>query len=131
VVSEDLSWLLSGLVQRVPHTRSGLLLSSDGLVMASDGLDKDAADHLAALASGLYSLARSAGKRFDDDDEVRQIVTELSSSLLFVSAAGQGALLAVLAGREADVPVLGYEMTMLVKSVRRHLGAAPRQSVGQ
>ena len=130
-MSEDLSWLLSGLVQRVPHTRSALLLSSDGLVMASDGLDKDAADHLAALASGLHSLARSAGKRFDDGDDVRQIVTELSTSLLFVSAAGPGALLAVFAGREADVPVLGYEMTMMVKSVRSHLGAAPRQSVGQ
>ncbi|MBT2370295.1 roadblock/LC7 domain-containing protein [Streptomyces sp. ISL-10] len=131
MVSEDLSWLLSGLVQRVPHTRSALLLSSDGLVMSSDGLDKDAADHLAALASGLYSLARSAGKRFDDGGDVRQIVTELSSSMLFVSSAGQGALLAVLAGREADVPVLGYEMTMMVKSVRSHLGAAPRRPAGQ
>ncbi|MGW0704157.1 roadblock/LC7 domain-containing protein [Streptomyces sp. NPDC002867] len=131
MVSEDLSWLLSGLVQRVPHTRSALLLSSDGLVMASDGLDKDAADHLAALASGLHSLARSAGKRFDDGGDVRQVVTELSSSMLFVSTAGQGALLAVLAGREADVPVLGYEMTMMVKSVRSHLGAAPRQPAGQ
>ncbi|MGP4003214.1 roadblock/LC7 domain-containing protein [Streptomyces sp. 8N706] len=131
MVSEDLSWLLNGLVQRVPHTRSGLLLSSDGLVMASDGLDKDAADHMAALASGLYSLARSAGKRFDDGGEVRQIVTELNTSMLFVSAAGQGALLAVLAGREADVSVLGYEMAMMVKSVRPHLGAAPRQPAGQ
>ncbi|MET8245804.1 roadblock/LC7 domain-containing protein [Streptomyces sp. NPDC005202] len=131
MVSEDLSWLLSGLVQRVPHTRSALLLSSDGLVMASDGLEKDAADHLAALSSGLYSLARSAGKRFDDGGDVQQIVTELSNSLLFVSAAGQGALLAVLAGREADAAVLGYEMTMMVKSVRRHLGVSPRQSVGQ
>ncbi|MET7764356.1 roadblock/LC7 domain-containing protein [Streptomyces sp. NPDC005336] len=131
MVSEDLSWLLSGLVQRVPHTRSGLLLSSDGLVMASDGMEKDAADHMAALASGLYSLARGAGKRFDDGGDVRQIVTELSNSLLFVSAAGQGALLAVLAGREADVSVLGYEMAMMVKSVRPHLGASPRQSVEQ
>jgi predicted regulator of Ras-like GTPase activity (Roadblock/LC7/MglB family) len=131
VVSEDLSWLLSGLLQRVPHTRSAVLLSSDGLVMAADGLDKDAADHLAALSSGLHSLARSAGKRFDDGGDVRQIVTELSNSLLFVSAAGQGALLAVLAGHEADASVLGYEMTMMVKSVRSHLSAAPRQSVGQ
>lgn len=131
MVSEDLSWLLTGLLQRVPHTRSALLLSSDGLVMAADGLDTDAADHLAALSSGLYSLARSAGKRFDNGGGVQQIVTELSSSLLFVSAAGQGALLAVLAGRDADVAVLGYEMTMMVKSVRSHLGAAPRQSVGQ
>ncbi|MEU6573711.1 roadblock/LC7 domain-containing protein [Streptomyces sp. NPDC046805] len=131
MVSEDLSWLLSGLLQRVPHTRSALLLSSDGLVMAADGLDTDGADHLAALSSGLYSLARSAGKRFDDGGDVRQIVTELSNSLLFVSAAGQGALLAVLAGSEADVSVLGYEMTMMVKGVRRHLGVSPRQSVGQ
>lgn len=60
MASEDLSWLLTGLVNRVPHTRSALLLSSDGLVKAAEGLDTDAADQLAALASGLYSLARSA-----------------------------------------------------------------------
>ncbi|WP_307624254.1 roadblock/LC7 domain-containing protein [Streptomyces sp. V3I7] len=131
MVSEDLSWLLNGLLQRVPHTRSALLLSSDGLVMAADGLETDDADHLAALSSGLYSLARSAGKRFDDGGDVKQIVTELSTSLLFVSAAGQGALLAVLAGAEADAAVLGYEMTMMVKGVRRHLGVAPRQSAEQ
>ncbi|MCD0481008.1 roadblock/LC7 domain-containing protein [Streptacidiphilus sp. ASG 303] len=130
MASEDLSWLLAGLVQKVPHTRSALLLSSDGLVKAAQGLDKDAADHLAALAGGLYSLARSAGRRFDDGGDVRQVVTELSTSMLFVSAAGHGAVLAVLAGREADAAVLGYEMAMLVKSVRPHLATPPRQPVG-
>ncbi|MET7443487.1 roadblock/LC7 domain-containing protein, partial [Streptomyces sp. NPDC005568] len=35
--------------------------------------------------------------------------------------------LAVLAGREADAAVLGYEMAMLVKSVRPYLVTAPRQ----
>ena len=35
----DLSWLLTGLVQRVPHARSALLLSSDGLVKAAHGFD--------------------------------------------------------------------------------------------
>jgi predicted regulator of Ras-like GTPase activity (Roadblock/LC7/MglB family) len=129
--SRDLSWLLSGLVQRVPHTRSGLLLSSDGLVKAAYGLEKDHADHLAALSSGLYSLARSAGNRFDDGGDVRQVVAELNNSLLFVSSAGRGALVAVLAGRGADVSVLGYEMAMLVKSVRPHLATPARQSVGQ
>ncbi|MGH3662639.1 MAG: roadblock/LC7 domain-containing protein [Micromonosporaceae bacterium] len=127
---KDLSWLLSGLVRRVPHTRSALLLSSDGLTKASHGLEKDGADHMAALASGFYSLGRSAGQRFDSGGEVRQVVAELSSSLLFVSAAGRGALLAVLAGREADASVLGYEMAMLVKSVRPHLETPPRRSVG-
>ncbi|MGO4421505.1 roadblock/LC7 domain-containing protein [Streptomyces sp. MCAF7] len=127
----DLSWLLSGLVQRVPHARSAVLLSSDGLVKAVHGLETDTADHLAALASGLYSLARSAGARFDGESEARQVVVELNRSLLFVSAAGQGAHLAVLAGREADAAVLGYEMAMLVRSVRPHLSTPPRQPAGQ
>ncbi|MGP3981627.1 roadblock/LC7 domain-containing protein [Streptomyces sp. KR80] len=126
----DLSWLLTGLVQRVPHTRNALLLSSDGLVKAVHGLETDAADHMAALASGLYSLARSAGMRFGDGGEVRQVVVELDTTLLFVSTAGSGACLAVLAEREADAAVLGYEMAMLVKSVRPYLGTPARQAVG-
>lgn len=125
--SQDLSWLLSGLIQRVPHTRSALLLSTDGLVKAVHGLDRDQADHLAALASGIYSLARSAGKQFDSDGNVRQVVTELSTTVLYVVSAGHGAQLAVLAGREADASVLGYEMGMMVKSVQLHLAIPPRR----
>jgi predicted regulator of Ras-like GTPase activity (Roadblock/LC7/MglB family) len=126
----DLSWLLTGLVQRVPHTRNALLLSSDGLVKAVHGLETDDADHMAALASGLYSLARSAGMRFGDGGEVRQVVVELDTTLLFVSTAGSGACLAVMAEREADAAVLGYEMAMLVKSVRPYLATPARQPVG-
>ena len=61
--AQDLVWLLSGLIERVPDTQSALLLSSDGLRKAAHGLDDDGADHLAAIASGLFSLARSAGTR--------------------------------------------------------------------
>ncbi|WP_407548806.1 roadblock/LC7 domain-containing protein [Streptomyces sp. Pv4-95] len=122
----DLSWLLTGLVQRVPHARSALLLSSDGLVKAAHGFDQDSADHMAALSSGLYSLARSAGARFGEGDDVLQVVVELETTFLFVSTAGSGACLAVLAGREADVAVLGYEMGMLVKSVRPYLSTPAR-----
>ncbi|MCH0565920.1 MULTISPECIES: roadblock/LC7 domain-containing protein [unclassified Streptomyces] len=127
----DLDWLMSGLVQRVPHTTSAVLLSSDGLVKSVHGLDPDSADHMAALASGLYSLGRSAGVRFGDGGDVRQVVVELDSTLLFVTTAGSGTCLAVLAGREADAAVLGYEMAMLVKSVRPYLVTAPRQHAGE
>ncbi|MFD3544293.1 roadblock/LC7 domain-containing protein [Streptomyces sp. NPDC058655] len=124
----DLDRLLGGLVQRVPYTRSALLLTADGLVSRAHGLDADGADHLAALASGLYSLGRSAGSRFGDGAEVRQVVVELDSALLFVSAAGAGTCLAVLADREADAGVLGYEMAVFVKGVRPYLSVAPRRS---
>jgi predicted regulator of Ras-like GTPase activity (Roadblock/LC7/MglB family) len=128
--AQDLIWLLSGLVQRVPHTRSALLLSSDGLKKAAHGLDADGADHLAAIASGLFSLARSAGSRFGSGSGVRQVVAELDDALLFVSAAGYGAVLAVLAAREADVGVVGYEMSQMVKSVRPYLATPTRHGVG-
>ncbi|HEX5567779.1 MAG TPA: roadblock/LC7 domain-containing protein [Streptomyces sp.] len=127
----DLAWLLQNLAERVPHTRSALLLSADGLTKAAHGLDHDAADHLAAIASGILSLARSASAHFGTGPEVRQVVAELDTALLFVSAAGSGACLAVLAGPEADASVLGYEMTMLVKSVRPHLTTPARHADGQ
>ncbi|MEV6630319.1 roadblock/LC7 domain-containing protein [Actinoplanes sp. NPDC051470] len=124
--AQDLVWLLSGLVDRVPDTRSALLLSSDGLRKAAHGLDTDGADHLSAVASGMFSLARSAGVRFGGSEVVRQVVAELDESLLFVSAAGSGAVLAVIAGKQADPGVLGYEMAQLVKSVRPYLSTPTR-----
>ena len=134
----DLGWLLRGLVEHVPHTRSAVLLSADGLTTAAYGLGPDNADQLSAIASGLFSIAHSAAVGFGGSDGVRQVVAELDDTLLFVSSAGFGSVLTVLADREADAGVLGYEMAQLVKSVRpflvtpaRKTGAAPQGPVGQ
>jgi len=123
-----LAWLLRGLVERVPRTRSAVLLSADGLTSAAHGVDADSADHLSAIASGLFSIARSAAARFGSSDGVRQVVAELDDTLLFVSSAGYGSVLTVLADREADAGVLGYEMSQLVKSVRPFLATPARQT---
>ena len=123
----DLDWLLRGLVEHVPHNRSAVLLSSDGVATASYGLGQDPADQLSAIASGLFSLARTAAVRFGGSDGVRQVVAELDDTLLFVSSAGFGSVLTVLADREADVGVIGYEMAQLVKSVRPFLTTPARQ----
>jgi len=127
----DLGWLLRGLVERVPRTRSAVLLSADGLATAAYGLEQDPADHLSAIASGLFSLARTAAARFGGSDGVRQVVAELDDTLMFVSSAGYGSVLAVLADRETDAGVLGYEMSQLVKSVRPFLATPTRQPGGQ
>jgi predicted regulator of Ras-like GTPase activity (Roadblock/LC7/MglB family) len=127
----DLGWLLRGLVERVPRTRCAVLLSADGLATAAHGLGPDQADQMSAIASGLFSLARTAGIRFGGSDGVRQVVAELTDALLFVSSAGFGSVLAVLADREADAGVLGYEMSQLVKSVRPFLALPARQRNGE
>jgi predicted regulator of Ras-like GTPase activity (Roadblock/LC7/MglB family) len=123
----DFGWLLRGLIDQVPRTRSAVLLSSDGLATASYGVEPDRADQLAAIASGMFSLARTAAVRFGASDGVRQVVAELDDTLMFVSSAGLGSVLTVLADREADVGVLGYEMAQLVKSVRPFLATPARQ----
>jgi predicted regulator of Ras-like GTPase activity (Roadblock/LC7/MglB family) len=127
---KGLTWLLRGLVERVPGTRSAVLLSSDGLTTAAHGVDPNDADHLAAIASGLFSIARSAATKFGDSDGVRQVVAELDDRLLFVSSAGYGSVLTVLANRDADAGVLGYEMSQMVKSVRPFLATPTRQAAG-
>jgi predicted regulator of Ras-like GTPase activity (Roadblock/LC7/MglB family) len=126
----DLAWLLRNLLDRVPHSRSAVLLSADGLTTAVHGMSQDDADTLAAISSGLFSIARSAAVKFGTSDGVRQVVAELDDTLLFVSSAGFGSVLAVLADREADAGVLGYEMFQLVKSVRPFLGTPLRSSPG-
>ncbi|MGH3279402.1 MAG: roadblock/LC7 domain-containing protein [Trebonia sp.] len=126
----DLGWLLRGLVEHVPHTRSAVLLSADGLAIAAHGLGVDPADQLSAIASGLFSLARTAAVRFGGSDGVRQVVAELDDTLMFVSSAGYGSVLTVLADRDTDAGVLGYEMSQLVKSVRPFLATPSRQSGG-
>ncbi|MGK5532253.1 roadblock/LC7 domain-containing protein [Streptomyces sp. URMC 129] len=127
----DVSWLLTRLVERVPHARSACLLSIDGLVQAAHGLEADTAEHLAALASGLYALAGAAGRRLPDCGDARQIAVELENALLFVSTAGQRACLAVLAGRDTDAALLGHEMTVLVRSVRPVLATPARHGAGR
>ncbi|MCF6525421.1 roadblock/LC7 domain-containing protein [Streptomyces sp. JJ36] len=122
----ELDWLLDDLVQRVASIRKALVLSGDGLPRGSSGaLTREDGEHLAAVASGFHSLAKGVGRHFAAGN-VRQTVIELDEAFLFVTAAGDGSCLAVLAGPEADVGQIAYEMTLLVKRVGVHLGTAPR-----
>lgn len=122
----DLGWLLEDLCGKVPHARAAVLLSADGIKRAVFGLPVDGADHLAAVASGLWSIVRSAGKHFGSGPRARQVVAELDGALLFVSAAGQGSVLAVLAGPDADPGVVGFEMGRLIQQVTSSLGTPAR-----
>ncbi len=124
--AQDLAWLLRGLAEEVPVIRGSVLLSSDGMVKASHGLDRVSAEQLAALASGLFSMARSAGNKFDDSHEVRQVVAELKHSQLFISWAGFNSVLAVLARGDGDPAVIGFEMARLIRAVRPFLDTAAR-----
>ncbi|MFI1971894.1 dynein regulation protein LC7 [Streptomyces cinnamoneus] len=127
--SGDLNWLLDELVERVTTVRKALVLSGDGLARGSSkDLTREDGEHLAAVASGFHSLAKGVGRHFEAG-EVRQTVVELDQAFLFVTAAGDGSCLAVLADADSDIGLVAYEMTLLVKRVGAHLGTAPRTGV--
>ena len=122
----DLSWLLDDLVTRVAEISMAVILTRDGLAAgASTGLSREDAEHLAAMAAGMQSLARGAGRRFGGG-QVRQTIVEMEKAFLFVTAAGEGSCLAALTGASADVGLVAFEMAVLVKRVGPHLLVDPR-----
>ncbi|MFV0126548.1 roadblock/LC7 domain-containing protein [Streptomyces sp. HMX112] len=129
-LDKELDWLLDDLTKRIQHIRHALVLSNDGLVTgASSELAREDAEHLAAVSSGLHSLARGAGRHFRAG-RARQTMVEFDDALLFVTAAGEGSCLCVLSAAEADIGQVAYEMTLLVNRVGEHLGVAARQPGG-
>jgi len=122
----QLSWLLDNFVSQVGEIQKALILSRDGLVVAaSQGLSREDGEHLSALAAGVQSLARGTGRQFGAG-EVRQTIIEMERAFLFVIAAGSGTCLAVLASADANVGIIAYEMSMLVRRMGRYLAAEPR-----
>ncbi|MCW8384647.1 roadblock/LC7 domain-containing protein [Streptomyces justiciae] len=123
---QDLDWLLDGLVEQVPGTRHAVVLSDDGLVVSqSSSLDRGDAERLAAVATGQQSLARGVGALFDGGP-VHQVIVELADLWLFVSAAGRGTHLAVVASQEVDAELMAVAMHTLMQQVGRHLGTEVR-----
>ena len=139
-IDERLGWLLSKFVERVTGVNGALLVSRDGLKMAVSGLGTDQADKAAAWTASLHSLARSAGSVSGSaSGRFRQAIVEDDGVLVFVMSAdhaiaGQagdrtalvGSVLGVLASPGADPNTVGFEMSLLVKSVADHLVTATR-----
>jgi len=127
--SANLTWLLDDLIERVPSAKQAVVLSADGLMMgASAALSREDAEHLSAMAAGFQSLAKGASRHFGAGP-VRQTVVEMESAFLFVTAAGQGACLAVLASSDADLGLIAYEMAMLVTRVGASMAAPERSAI--
>jgi predicted regulator of Ras-like GTPase activity (Roadblock/LC7/MglB family) len=111
--SHTFNWLLTDFVRTTDGVRDTVAVSSDGLLMAtSDGLDRADADRLAAMVSGLVSLARSASRSYDFDG-LKLIMIEMRRGFLLVSAVSDGSCIGVIADSSSDVGLVGYQMAVL------------------
>jgi len=113
----SLDWLVTRFAREVPGVAHALLVSVDGLpVAASEHLPRERADQLAAVASGLASLAAGAAQLFDGG-QVLQSVVEMQGGFLVLMRVGDGSSLATLASTSCDIGQIGYEMALLAERV--------------
>ena len=126
--SGQLDWLLVEFVRDTPGVISGVVVSGDGLRLAtSPGVGTAVGDQLAAAASGLVSLGRGTAHLLGAG-ALSQTILEMANGYLFVTSVSQAATLAVYAERRCDIGLVGYEMTMLASRVGHALNPAPRTS---
>lgn len=110
---QTLNWLLANFVRGTAGVREAVAVSSDGLLVAtSDGLDRDAADLLAALVSGVAGLADSASRSYDFHG-LKLIMIEMAQGFLLVRAINDRSFLGVIAGGHCDIGLIGFEMSTL------------------
>jgi predicted regulator of Ras-like GTPase activity (Roadblock/LC7/MglB family) len=115
--AQDLNWLVTNFVERVPAVAHAIVVSSDGLPMAhSEGFPLDRVDQLSAVTSGLTSLTQGASRVFEGGI-VNQTVVDMERGLLIVMAISDGSSIAVLAAADCDMGLVAYEMALLVERV--------------
>ena len=125
-----LDWVVSKFVDEVPNTAHAILVSADGLLMAaSASIPDDRAEQVAAVSSGLASLAVGAARLFEGG-AVLQTVVEMEHGFLLLMSVGDGSHLAVLTQDSADIGQVGYEMALLVDRVGRMIQARARVPLG-
>jgi len=115
--ARNVNWMLDRFVADTEGVERAVGVSSDGLLMAiSPRLSAAEADKLAAMISGMTSLALSAS-RLLDKGALRQVIVELGGGFLLVSAIRDGSCLGGVTAAGTDLGLVGYESAMLVHRI--------------
>lgn len=127
-VRGQLDWLTSDFARDTPDVRHALVVTGDGLLLASSsGVDAVLGDQLSAATSGLVSLSRGVAQLLALAP-LGQTLIEMTGGYLFATPIGEGSTLVVVAARQCDMGLIGYEMTMLASRVGHALSSPARRS---
>lgn len=110
--AENLNWLVSRFADQVVSVKQAVVVSSDGLPLAvSDDVERETAERLSAVASGMIGLAYGSAGRFGAGS-VSNVIVEMERGWLFVTGIRDGSLMCVVTDKDADIGTLGYEIAV-------------------
>ena len=119
--ARNVNWLIDQFVDNTVGVEQAFAVSSDGLLMAvSSSIERSYADRMAAVVSGVRSLADGAA-RLTGRAQFTQVIMEFPGAYLFISVVSGGSTLGVLSRSDADLGLVGYEIAMLVERVGNEL----------
>jgi predicted regulator of Ras-like GTPase activity (Roadblock/LC7/MglB family) len=96
--------MINAVAAQVSDVLAVALASSDGLlVAASDAVDRDQGDELAAVACGLISIVSGTTARMFAGDPVDYALAKLKERMLLVRPVADGSVLAVIASADSDL----------------------------
>lgn len=108
----DFTWLLNRFATETAGVVDAIAVSSDGLLIAVSQLrDSSDSDRLAAIVSGMTSLAAGVAGNYGLGG-LNRVIIDLEEGHVLVSAIGSGAVLGVVTSKEAKLGNIAYEMTV-------------------
>lgn len=110
--AQTFNWLLDSFTSGTAGVNEAIAVSSDGLLMAMSNItDRANAERLAAVVSGLTSLATGAASWYRLGG-LNRVVIDMAEGYLLVTAISSGSVLGVIADRTASLGTVAYEMTL-------------------
>ncbi len=110
--AKTFNWLLESFATGTAGVQEAIAVSADGLLMAmSSTRDRANSDRLAAVVSGMTSLAAGAATWYSLGG-LNRVIVDMVDGYLLVSSISRGSVLGVIAGRSANLGTVAYEMTL-------------------
>jgi uncharacterized protein len=116
----NFNWLISSFLKKTAGVEQGVIVSSDGILMATAELDQRSAERVAAIVTGMRSLADGASILLKRGD-LNRVIIEMGTAFLLVAAISDGSALGIVCDKRADLGHISYEMTLLVDRVGTQL----------
>lgn len=113
VEAQNFTWLLRTFVSDTAGVIEAIVVSVDGLLMATSGApETEDTDRLAAISSSLLSLAVGVGQCYHMGDPDK-ILIQLTHGHLIVTTISDDSVLAVLVSEQANLGTVAYEASVL------------------
>jgi uncharacterized protein len=116
----NFNWLMANFVENTTAVEQAVVVSSDGMLMAAANLQRMAADRMSAIVTGIRSLGEGAAGLLKTG-QVHNVIVEMRSAYVLVSAIGGSSSLGVVCKKSADLGQVGYEMALLTDRVGAQL----------